>query len=160
MTNWQILYKVEHRSWCRRIEDIDSSGRFDNISMAVERTSIAKKIEDILGNDTINTDVLRYIPFCSEYITRFSVQKRQLKIFFDFCDQVAGKMRKSSKIEVFLFCWFLLSSGRSSSKTKIPENVLTRAWGGCGGVHIKLRPLCLSVCLSVCVCVCVCDDII
>ena len=118
MTNWQILHKVEHRSWCRRIEDIDSSGRFDNISMAVERTSIAKKIEDILGNDTINTDVLRYIPFCSEYITRFSVQKRQLKIFFDFCDQVAGKMRKSSKIEVFLFCWFLLSSGRSSSKTK------------------------------------------
>ena len=119
MTNWQILHKVEHRSWCRRIEDIDSSGRFDNTSrMAVERTSIAKKIEDILGNDTINTDVLRYIPFCSEYITRFSIQKRQLKIFFDFCDQVAGKMRKSSKIEVFLFCWFLLSSGRSSSKTK------------------------------------------
>ena len=33
---------------------------------------------------------------------------------------------------------------------KIPENVLTRAWGGCGGVHIKLRSLCLSVCLSVC----------
>ena len=28
----------------------------------------------------------------------------------------------------------------------IPENVLTRAWGGCGGVRIKLRP---SVCLSV-----------